>query len=107
MKLGRFIALLLILLSVVFVPIDYLIYTYLHLFVDTLVVIIPFSFFLGIALFIFPGRGEFLKHDASKPVLDNIWRDARRIEKITWVSGGVVGLVTGLLIWLYIDSNLQ
>lgn len=107
MKLGQFISLLLILISVVLTMIDYLIYTYLNLFVDTLIVIVPFSFFLGITLLIFPGSGEFMQQDNSKPVLNNVWKEARKIEKIAWVSGGIVGLITGLLSWLYIDSNFK
>jgi hypothetical protein len=107
MKLGQFISLLLILISVVFATIDYLIYTHLNLFVDTLIVIVPFSFFLGITLLIFSGSGDFLQQDNSKPVLNNVWKEARRIEKIAWVCGGTAGLVTGLLIWLFIDSNFK
>ena len=99
MKFGKFIAVFLLLLSSVFFAINLIMMKYLNCAIGKLIIVVPVSFCLGIAFFLFPGEGLFQQIDTNKPVLKQIWNKSKVIEKIAWFSGGIIGFIIGIIVW--------
>lgn len=106
-KLGRFLAILCICLSVIFAAVDFALWYGAGIAIDKLIAIVPMSLGLGIAFAVKPGSAVFTQESLSGSFIRDMWNVATRTERTVWGIGGGVGLIAGVAAWYALKSYLS